>query len=240
MSKTTRFTKLPKSYVRFRVSDASFFPVSFCKVGGGAGGKGGGALKAFHGHVEIGGELQPHLRPGLAPWQPATRKHKKREASALRDGWKDSARQWEKSSKEGKRWRGRRKVRGRGRRRSQEVQNRPAHKRRVFVCLLQPKTPTRDSNFRLPDLSTRNTIKFGCQYLIEGWSQTPRPPPPRSPTHPLWAALVQRGSKRGGGSLRPTLGWIREDSVAPTLDDGRSRGVLDVVGGAGGLGGGVL
>lgn len=28
--------------------------------------------------------------------------------------------------------------------------------------------------------------------------------------------------------------------MAPALDDGRSRGVLDVVGGAGGLGGGVL
>lgn len=74
------------------------------KVGGGRRkGEGRGvALKAFHGHVEIGGELQPHLRPGLTPWQQATRKHKKREASALRDGWKDSARQWEKAAKRGR------------------------------------------------------------------------------------------------------------------------------------------
>lgn len=40
--------------------------------------------------------------------------------------------------------------------------------------------------------------------------------------------------------MRPTLGWIRKDSVASALDDGRSGGVLDVVGGAGGFGGGVL
>lgn len=74
---------------------------------------------------------------------------------------------------------------------------------------------------------------------------TPAPPP-------LWAALVQRGSTEGdfsakvitrkvrGISLRPTLGRVRKDSVAPALDDGRSGGVLDVVGGAGGFGGGVL
>lgn len=60
MSKTTRFTKLTKSYVRFRVSDANFFPVSFCKVGGGQGRRGGGALKAFHGHVEIAGGSSNH------------------------------------------------------------------------------------------------------------------------------------------------------------------------------------
>lgn len=44
------------------------------------------------------------------------------------------------------------------------------------------------------------------------------------------------GSQR---SLRPTLGWIRKDPVAPALDDGRPGRVLDVVGGAG-FGGGVL
>lgn len=46
--------------------------------------------------------------------------------------------------------------------------------------------------------------------------------------------------KLRGISLRPTLGWIRKDSVAPALDDGRSGGVLDILGRAGGFGGGVL
>lgn len=46
--------------------------------------------------------------------------------------------------------------------------------------------------------------------------------------------------KLRGISLRPTLGWIWKDSVAPALDDGRSGGVLDIVGRAGGFGGGVL
>lgn len=44
----------------------------------------------------------------------------------------------------------------------------------------------------------------------------------------------------GGCSSRPTLGWIREDSVASALDDRRFGGILIIVRGGSGFGGRVL